>query len=235
MLATYSSFSTGASAALNVWTNTRVLINYMIMAHDQEHNEHPYNDLPSEPALRVKALETILTRKGLIDPSALDKIIDTYQNKIGPRNGAHVVAKAWSDSNFRAALLDDANPLLAKLGYYGRQGEHIVAVENTDEIHNMVVCTLCSCYPWPLLGIPPSWYKSDAYRSRTVREPRKVLSEFGVRLPEYTAVRVWDSTAEIRYLVIPKCPTGIDGMAEEALIKLITRDSMIGCGLVKSL
>lgn len=201
------------------------------MPHDD--HEHPHALLPPEPALRVKALETILTRKGLIDPAALDEIIDTYQNRIGPKNGARVVAKAWSDPVFKAALMEDATPVVAELGYYGRQGEHMVVVENTPEQHNMVVCTLCSCYPWPLLGIPPGWYKSDAYRARAVREPRKVLSEFGVTLPEGTAVRVWDSTAEIRYLVLPMRPNGTEGMSEDYLAALVTRDSMIGTGLPK--
>lgn len=204
------------------------------MPHDHSHDEDPHTLLPSEPALRVKALETILTQKGLIDPAALDEIIDTYENRIGPRNGAHVVARAWSDDAFRAALLDDADAVVSDLGYYGRQGEHMVAVENTNDVHNMVVCTLCSCYPWPLLGIPPGWYKSDAYRARTVREPRKVLSDFGVELPEEMAVRVWDSTAEVRYLVIPQRPAGTDGMSEAELMTLVTRDSMIGCGLAKT-
>lgn len=204
------------------------------MPHDHSHDEDPHTLLPSEPALRVKALETILTQKGLIDPAALDEIIDTYENRIGPRNGAHVVARAWSDDAFRAALLDDADAVVSDLGYYGRQGEHMVAVENTNDVHNMVVCTLCSCYPWPLLGIPPGWYKSDAYRARTVREPRKVLSDFGVELPDEMAVRVWDSTAEVRYLVIPQRPAGTDGMSEAELMTLVTRDSMIGCGLAKT-
>lgn len=202
------------------------------MPHD--HHDHPHSLLPSDPALRVKALETLLTRKGLIQPEALDAIIDTYENKIGPRNGAHVVAKAWSDPEFKKALLEDATAVVSELGYYGRQGEHMVAVENTDQTHNMVVCTLCSCYPWPLLGIPPSWYKSDAYRARTVREPRKVLAEFGVHLPEHQAVRVWDSTAEIRYLVVPQRPAGTENMSEEDLMALVTRDSMIGTGLALS-
>jgi nitrile hydratase len=201
------------------------------MPHDHDHTDDPHSLLPSDPALRVKALETLLTRKGLIDPAALDEIIDTYENKIGPRNGARVVARAWSDPAFRVALLEDATAVVADLGYYGRQGEHMVAVENTDDVHNMVVCTLCSCYPWPLLGIPPGWYKSDAYRARVVREPRKVLADFGVELGADTAVRVWDSTAEMRYLVIPKRPAGTDGMDEDALMELISRDSMIGTAL----
>ncbi|WP_171121694.1 MULTISPECIES: nitrile hydratase subunit alpha [unclassified Ruegeria] len=201
------------------------------MPHDD--HDHPHALLPPEPALRVKALETILTRKGLVDPAALDEIIDTYQNKIGPQNGALVVAKAWTDPEFKRALLEDATPVVADLGFYGRQGEHIVVVENTPAQHNMVVCTLCSCYPWPLLGIPPGWYKSDAYRARAVREPRKVLTEFGVTLPSQTAVRVWDSTAEIRYLVLPMRPKGSVSLDEDALAALVTRDSMIGTGLPK--
>jgi nitrile hydratase len=204
------------------------------MPHDHDHDDHPHALLPPEPALRVKALETLLTRKGLVDPAALDAIIDMYENKIGPRNGAHVVARAWSDPIFRAALLEDATSVVSDLGYYGRQGEHMVAVENTDDVHNMVVCTLCSCYPWPLLGIPPGWYKSDAYRARAVREPRKVLADFGVSLPDHTSVRVWDSTAEVRYLVIPQRPAGTEDLNETALMDLVTRDSMIGTGLAKS-
>ncbi len=202
------------------------------MPHDHHDHDHPHALLPSEPALRVKALETLLTQKGLIDPAALDAIIDAYENKIGPKNGAHVVAKAWREPAFKAALLEDATAVVSELGYYGRQGEHIVVVENTPEVHNMVVCTLCSCYPWPLLGIPPGWYKSDAYRARAVREPRKVLAEFGVDLPEHTAVRVWDSTAEVRYLVLPMAPEGSAEMSEADLMALVTRDAMIGTGLV---
>lgn len=202
------------------------------MPHDDP--DHPHSLLPPDPALRVKALETILVQKGLVDPAALDEIIDTYQNRIGPQNGAAVVARAWSDPAFRTALLEDATAAVTEMGFYGRQGEHIVAVENTEAQHNMVVCTLCSCYPWPLLGIPPGWYKSDAYRARAVREPRRVLAEFGVTLPEDTAVRVWDSTAEIRYLVIPVRPAGSEGLDEAALADLVTRDSMIGTGLALS-
>lgn len=200
------------------------------MPHDHSHDD-PHTLLPSDPALRVKALETLLTRKGLVDPAALDEIIDTYAHRIGPRNGARVVARAWSDPAFREALLEDATAVVSEMGFYGRQGEHMVAVENTPDVHNMVVCTLCSCYPWPLLGIPPGWYKSDAYRARAVREPRKVLADFGVTLPEETAVRVWDSTAEVRYLVIPQRPEGTEGMDEEALMALVSRDSMIGTAL----
>lgn len=201
------------------------------MPHDAHDHDDPHSLLPPDPALRVKALETLLTRKGLIDPAALDEIIDTYENRIGPRNGARVVARAWRDPAFHAALMEDATAVVSDMGFYGRQGEHMVAVENTDAVHNMVVCTLCSCYPWPLLGIPPGWYKSDAYRARAVREPRKVLAEFGVTLPDATAVRVWDSTAEVRYLVIPQRPAGTDGMDEEALMALVSRDAMIGTAL----
>jgi nitrile hydratase subunit alpha len=201
------------------------------MPHDHSDPDHAHALLPPDPALRVKALETILTERGLIDPAALDEIIDTYQNRIGPQNGARVVARAWIDPVFKAALLGDATAVVADLGFFGRQGEHVVAVENTTRIHNMVVCTLCSCYPWPLLGIPPGWYKSDAYRSRVVREPRAVLADFGVTLAQGTAVKVWDSTAEVRYLVIPMRPEGSEGMDESALATLVTRDSMIGTGL----
>ena len=199
------------------------------MPHD--HHDHPHALLPSDPALRVRALETILTEKGLIDPAALDEIIDTYAHKIGPQNGAKVVAKMWSDPEFREAMLSDPMPRLEEMGFYGRQGEHMVIVENTPEVHNVVVCTLCSCYPWPLLGIPPGWYKSDAYRARVVREPRKVLAEFGVEVPAEKKVRVWDSTAEVRYLVVPERPSGTEGMSEAELEKLVSRNSMIGTGL----
>lgn len=184
--------------------------------------------------LRVRALETVLTQKGYIDPAALDVLIDTYQTKVGPRNGARVVAKAWTDPAFRDWLLKDATAAIASLGYTGRQGEHMVAVANTDAQHHMVVCTLCSCYPWPVLGLPPTWYKSAPYRSRAVKDPRGVLAEFGVKLPASTVIRVWDSTAEVRYLVIPQRPAGTEGWSEEALADLVTRDSMIGTGLARS-
>jgi len=202
------------------------------MPHDD--HDHPHSLLPPEPALRVKALESILVAKGLVDPVAMAAILDTYERKVGPHLGAKVVARAWADPTFRALLLTDANAAMAQMGIGGRQGEHVVAVENTVQTHNMVVCTLCSCYPWPLLGIPPAWYKSDAYRARAVREPRKVLAEFGVTLPEGQSVRVWDSTAEVRYLVIPMRPDGTDGMDEAALAALVTRDSMIGTGLAEA-
>ena len=200
------------------------------MPHDH-HDDNPHSLLPPKPALRVKALETILAEKGLIDTAALDAIIDLYTHEIGPQIGASLVAKAWVDDGFRGGLLADADTVITQLGHGGRQGEHVVVVENSPDTHNMVVCTLCSCYPWPLLGIPPGWYKSDAYRARAVREPRAVLAEFGVTLADGTNVRVWDSTAEIRYLVLPMRPPGSDGMDEAALAALVTRDSMIGTGL----
>ncbi len=202
------------------------------MPHDVE--KHSHSLLPSDPELKVKALETALVKRGLIDPAALDEIIDTYQNKIGPKNGATIIAKALLDKNFKKALIDDPMQILEKHGFLGRQGEHIKVVENTPEIHNIVVCTLCSCYPWPLLGIPPTWYKSDEYRSRVVREPRKCLSEFGVTLPKNTKVRVWDSTAEIRYLVLPILPDKYKDFDEEQLIEIISRDAMIGTALIGS-
>ena len=202
------------------------------MPHDAHDHDQPHSLLPSDPALRVKALETLLIGKGLVDPATLDEIIDTYQTKIGPQNGAEVVARAWSDDAFRDLLFNDATAAVSQMGFYGRQGEHIVAVQNTDSVHNLVVCTLCSCYPWPLLGIPPGWYKSDAYRARAVREPRKVLAEFGVTLPENVSVKVWDSTAEIRYLVVPQRPAGTEGWDVKDLANLITRDAMIGTGLI---
>ena len=200
------------------------------MPHDVE--KHSHSLLPSDPELKVKALETALLKRGLIDPAALDEIIDTYQNKIGPKNGATIIAKALLDKNFKKALIDDPMQILEKHGFLGRQGEHIKVVENTPKIHNIVVCTLCSCYPWPLLGIPPTWYKSDEYRSRVVREPRKCLSEFGVTLPKNTKVRVWDSTAEIRYLVLPILPEKYKDFAEEQLSEIISRDAMIGTALI---
>ncbi|MDE3122673.1 MAG: nitrile hydratase subunit alpha [Paracoccaceae bacterium] len=208
------------------------------MPHDHHHHDHDHDHdahalLPSDPALRVKALETLLVDKGYVDPAAMDAILDFYQNKVGPQIGARVVARAWTDPAFKAALLADASATLAAEGLLGRQGEHVVAVENTPEVHNVVVCTLCSCYPWPLLGIPPTWYKSDAYRARVVREPRRVLAEFGLDLPEGQAVRVWDSTAEIRYLVIPMRPEGSEGLDAEALTHWVTRNSMIGTGLAE--
>jgi nitrile hydratase len=181
--------------------------------------------------LRVRALRTVLEQKGYIDPAALDVLIDTYETKIGPRNGARVVARAWVDATYRRWLLADATAAIASLGYAGRQGEQIVALENTATLHNLVVCTLCSCYPWPVLGLPPTWYKSAAYRARAVKDPRGVLADFGVTLPEETQIRVWDSTAEVRYLVIPQRPPGTAALNEEQLAALVTRDSMIGTAL----
>ncbi|MGD9833185.1 MAG: nitrile hydratase subunit alpha [Piscinibacter sp.] len=203
------------------------------MAHDHHDHDHDHSEL-GEMDLRVRALETVLAQKGYIDPAALDVLIDTYQTKIGPRNGARVVAKAWADPAFADWLKHDATAAIASLGYTGRQGEHMVALFDTPEEHHMVVCTLCSCYPWPVLGLPPTWYKSAPYRSRAVKDPRGVLADFGVTLPEATRIRVWDSTAEVRYLVIPMRPAGTEGMNEEELAALVTRDSMIGTGLARS-
>ena len=200
------------------------------MSHDHDNHDHDHSEL-SEVALRVRALETLLTDKGYVDPAALDAIVETYETKIGPRNGARVVARAWNDAKFRERLLADATAAIAELGYGGRQGEHMVAVENTATRHNLVVCTLCSCYPWSVLGLPPVWYKSPAYRSRAVFDPRGVLAEFGVTLAEDTEIRVWDSTAELRYLVVPMRPERTEGWSEERLAELVTRDSMIGVGL----
>jgi len=182
---------------------------------------------------RVRALETVLTEKGYVETAALDAIVEAYETRIGPRNGARVVARAWSDPAFRKALLDDATKAVTDLGYFGRAGDHLIAVENTAERHNLVVCTLCSCYPWEMLGLPPVWYKSAPYRSRSVRDPRGVLADFGVTLPADTEVRVWDSTAETRFLVVPMRPAGTEGWSEERLADLVTRDSMIGTGLAK--
>ena len=198
--------------------------------HDHEH-DHAHSHLPSDPELRVKAIETLLLSKGLIDPNTLDELIDTYENNIGPQNGAKVVAKAWVDEDYKKRLLEDATSAIRELSYQGRQGENMVVVENTPKTHNVVVCTLCSCYPWPVLGIPPTWYKSDEYRSRAVREPRKVLSEFGLNIDSKVQIKVWDSTAELRYLVLPVRPTGSENMSEAELAKLVTRNSMIGTGL----
>jgi nitrile hydratase subunit alpha len=201
--------------------------------HDHPEAGHTHhNHAPASPmAERVKALEAILVAKGYVDPAAIDAYIETYEHKVGPRNGAHVVAHAWADPEFKAWLLQDATAAIASLGYGGRAGEHMKAVENTPGVHNMIVCTLCSCYPWPVLGLPPVWYKSAPYRSRAVIDPRSVLAEFGVTLPAETEIRVWDSTAELRYLVLPQRPDGTKGWSEMALAQLVTRDSMIGTGL----
>ena len=202
------------------------------MTDDPTSHKHAHSLLPPDPALRVKAIESLLVEKGLVDPAAIDAVVDSFENVIGPRNGAQVVARSWVDPDYRERLLLDASAAIAELGYSGLQGEHMVAVENTDDLHNVVVCTLCSCYPWPVLGVPPVWYKSATYRARVVREPRAVLAEFGLDLNDDIELRVWDSTAEIRYLVIPQRPEGTDNMSEEELADLVTRDSMIGTGLV---
>lgn len=207
------------------------------MTHDHHHpyDHHHHHDNELDPmAARVRALETILTEKGLIEPAALDAIIDTYETKVGPRNGARVVAKAWNDAEFAEWLKRDATEAIASLGYSGRQGEHMQAVFNTSETHNLVVCTLCSCYPWSVLGLPPVWYKSPPYRSQAVINPRGVLSEFGLTLPETTNIRVWDSTAELRYLVVPMRPAGTEGWSEDRLATLVSRDSMIGTGVAQA-
>ena len=201
--------------------------------HDRNHDhDHDHSEL-NETDVRVRALETVLLEKGYIESATLDALIDTYQTKIGPRNGARVVARAWAVPEFREWLLRDASAAIASLGYSGRQGEHMIAVENTDTRHNMIVCTLCSCYPWPVLGLPPTWYKSAPYRSRVVKDPRGVLADFGVTLPDSTEIRVWDSTAEIRYLVIPQRPANTAHLSEAELSNLVTRDSMIGTGLAR--
>ena len=201
---------------------------------DMAHHHDIHAELPPDPALRVKALESLLTEKGLVDSAAIDAWVDVYENKIGPRNGAKVVAKAWSDPAYRARLRENASKAVGELDFLGRQGQHYVAVENSPEVHNLVVCTLCSCYPLSVLGLPPSWYKSAPYRSRAVIDPRGVLKEFGTELPDSVKIRVWDSTAEVRYLVIPERPAGTDGMSEDQLAALVTRDSMIGVAKANS-
>ena len=206
------------------------------MSHDHDH-DHDHADDPSEMsevAARVRALETVLVEKGYIDPAAVDAIVETYETKIGPRNGARIVARAWSDPAYRERLRADATAAIAELGYSGRGGEHMVAVENAPGRHNLVVCTLCSCYPWPVLGLPPVWYKSPPYRSRAVIDPRGVLREFGLELPAETEIRVWDSTAETRFIVIPERPEGTEGWSEDQLAELVTRDSMIGVALARA-
>ena len=212
-------------------------------AHEHDHHghdghgiddpAHPHNAPLTDVQLRVRALESLLTEKGLVDPAALDTLVDTYETKVGPRNGARVVAKAWTDPAFRQRLLEDATGTLADMGFIGRQGEDMVVLENTERVHNMVVCTLCSCYPWPVLGLPPVWYKAAPYRAKAVIDPRGVLRDFGVELPEDVEVRVWDSTAELRYLVLPLRPAGTEGMSEDELAALVTRDAMIGTSVVR--
>jgi nitrile hydratase len=203
--------------------------------HHHEHGSpHEHGSELSEMQLRVRALETVLTEKGYVDPAALDLIIEAYETRIGPHNGARAVAKAWADPAFRRALLDDATAAVGSLGFASRVGDHLVAVENTPQVHNMIVCTLCSCYPWEVLGLPPTWYKSAPYRSRAAIDPRGVLADFGVRLPATTEIRVWDSTAETRFMVLPLRPPGTEGWSEQQLAGLVTRDCMIGTGLPKS-
>ncbi len=205
------------------------------MYHDQSDNHrHDHSSELTEMQLRTRALETILLERGYINPAALDELIETYEKKIGPRNGAQVVAKAWADAEFRKRLFEDGTAAIGSLGFGGRSGNHLVALENTPSVHNMVVCTLCSCYPWAVLGLPPLWYKSAPYRSRAVADPRGVLRDFGLELPQDTEIRVWDSTAELRYLVVPMRPAGTEGWSEQQLAGLVTRDSMIGTGLAKS-
>jgi nitrile hydratase len=189
---------------------------------------HEHSTVPSDPALRVKALESLLVEKGMVEPATLDAIIDAYETRIGPRNGARVVARAWTDPAYKKRLLQDATAAIAELGYGGSQGEHMIVLENTATVHNLVVCTLCSCYPWPVLGLPPTWYKSAPYRSRAVIDPRGVLRELGLVLPDHVEVRVWDSTADVRYLVLPERPAGTDSLSENELAALVTRDAMVG-------
>jgi nitrile hydratase len=204
-------------------------------SHDHDHDHHhDHGSELSETQLRVRALETILTEKGYIDPAAVDAIIEAYETKVGPHIGARVVARAWSDPAFKKALLEDGSKAVLSMGHTNKVGDHLVAIENTPQRHNMVVCTLCSCYPWEVLGLPPVWYKSAPYRSRTVKEPRSVLADFGVKLPRDTEIRVWDSTAETRFIVLPMRPAGTEGWSEERLAALVTRDSMIGTGLAKN-
>jgi nitrile hydratase subunit alpha len=198
-----------------------------------QHDDHDHGSELTETQLRVRALETVLTEKGYIDSVALDAIVEAYETRVGPHNGARAVAKAWSDPAFKRALIEDASAAVRTLGHESRVGDHLVAVENTPQEHNMIVCTLCSCYPWEMLGLPPVWYKSAPYRSRAVKDPRGVLAEFGVKLPKDTRIRVWDSTAETRFLVLPMRPAGTERWSEERLAQLVTRDSMIGTGLAK--
>jgi nitrile hydratase subunit alpha len=199
-----------------------------VVSGDHQHHHHDHAEPPSEVALRVKALESLLIEKGLVDPAALDELIETYEHKVGPHHGARVVARAWSDASFKQWLLRDATAAIASLGYAGRQGEHLRVVENTPAVHNLVVCTLCSCYPWPVLGLPPVWYKSPPYRSRAVADPRGVLAEFGTELPDGVEIRIWDSTSEVRFMVLPERPPGTDGLSEAELARLVTRNAMIG-------
>ena len=214
------------------WSGVRYMIPAM-SGHPQDEAHEGHESSLTGPALRVKALESLLVEKGLVDPQALDELIDTYERRIGPRNGARIVARAWVDPAYKERLLEDASAAIAEFGFVGRQGEDMVVLENTPSVHNMVVCTLCSCYPWPVLGLPPVWYKSAAYRSRAVIDPRGVLRELGLEIPEDVEVRVWDSTAELRYLVLPERPAGTEGWTESQLEEIVTRDSMIGVARVR--
>lgn len=221
--------ATRGAAGLVVSGNATADASPLVHSHDDEHQT-----VPSDIALRVKALESLLIEKGMVESAALDEIVQTYEHRIGPRNGARVVARAWTDPEYKRHLMTDASSAIAELGYTGGQGEHMVVVENTPKVHNLVVCTLCSCYPWPTLGLPPAWYKSSGYRSRAVIDPRGVLREFGMELSEEVEVRVWDSTSDIRYLVLPQRPPGTERMSAEELAELVTRDSMIGVGQVRT-
>ena len=205
----------------------------MDQKHEHHHDHDEHGSELSEMQLRVRALETVLTEKGYVDPAALDAIIEAYETKVGPHIGARVVAKAWSDPSFKRALLDDATKAVLALGVINRVGDHLIAVENTPKLHNMIVCTLCSCYPWEVLGLPPVWYKSAPYRSRAVIDPRGVPREFGLELPEDVEIRVWDSTSEVRYLVLPERPAGSEKLSDEELAALVTRDAMVGVAKVK--
>jgi nitrile hydratase subunit alpha len=228
MAGTRRSFSKAAATARGAAVTPRLA---PAQGDGQAHG-HAHQTIPSDLTLRVKSLESLLVEKGLVDRAALDALVDTFENKVGPRNGARVVAKAWVDSAYKQRLLADPDSAIAELGYGGQQGEHMVVVENTPALHHMVVCTLCSCYPWPVLGLPPVWYKSAPYRSRSVIDPRGVLREFGLELPDDVEVRVWDSTAELRYLVLPERPAGTEGLSEDALAALVTRDAMVGVAKV---
>jgi nitrile hydratase subunit alpha len=224
------------TAGLDRWASRYYPRHYYSGMQDHDDHEHQHADHSefSPLELRVRALESLLTQKGYVDPAALDVVIDTYQTKIGPQNGARVVARAWTDAGYRKWLLEDATAAIAALGFSGRQGEHMMALENTADVHHLVVCTLCSCYPWPVLGLPPVWYKSAPYRSRAVKDPRGVLRDFGLVLPDGVRIRVWDSTAELRYLVIPQCPAAAAALDEQELARWVTRDSMIGTGLPRA-
>lgn len=201
------------------------------LIHAQGH-DHDHQDVPSDLTLRVKALESLMVAKGIVDPAALDAVVDTYEHKVGPRNGARVVARAWTDAEYKKRLLTNGAAAIAELGYGGAEGTEMVALENTAKVHNLVVCTLCSCYPWPVLGLPPVWYKSAAFRSRSVIDPRGVLRDFGLEIAEDVEVRVWDSTAVVRYLVLPERPAGTESLSEAQLAALVTRDSMVGVARV---